>query len=522
MTGSFAPNARTSKDAVYTKKGVVAAQNAKAAQVGAGILDAGGNAIDAAIATSFALAATEPWMSGLGGGGSAVCYHAANATYSTFDFNMLAPRALDPSAYPLDTSGSGGDLFGWPAVVGDVNVKGPLSIAVPGQLAGIALLHERGASMPIAELVAPAIDLAKAGLEIDWFASFLISTAARDLHRDATCRQFYLQDGFAPVPDWTGHPLAIRLGNLASTLEELAREGLASYYTGSVAEALLLDLQDVGSVIQRADLENYQAFARKPLQFSYRDARVAAMDGLYAGPSLRMALGEVAAIEPAGDWPDEHEFLAYAQGLNHSYRYRLEHMGEAADPKLNSCTSHHCAIDAEGNMVSMTQTLLSLFGSKVMLPRTGVLMNNGIMWFDPRPSRPNSIAPGRKPLSNMCPIIAETADFRLALGASGGRRIMPAVMQILCSIVDHGMSLEEAFAQPRIDVSGSEEVVIDERLWDPIPEALAAHYSTRRATAAPYPLSFACPSGIMHDLLDGYRYGTAEISQPWADAVAQA
>ena len=98
---------------------------------------------------------------------------------------------------------------------------------------------------------------------------------------------------------------------------------------------------------------------------------------------------------------------------------------------------------------------------------------------------------------------------------------MPAVMQILCSMIDHGMPLEEAFAQPRIDVSGMDIVTINERLWEPIPEVLAQQHDTRIVTPGPYPLAFACPSAVMHDRVDGLNYGTAEISQPWADAVVE-
>lgn len=520
MTGSFAPNAKTAKLAVYGKRGVVAAQNTKAARAGAEILGNGGNAMDAAIATSFALAACEPWMSGLGGGGSMIHYDAASNSYSTIDFNMVAPLALDPADFPLENGGVDDDLFGWPAVKDDRHVKGPYSMAVPGQLRGIALAHKRFASMPISELLQPAIALAREGLEVDWFASFLITSNARDLKENPTARETFLEDGFPPVPDWAGQTVYCPVGRLADTLETLAIDGLESFYRGDIANSILSDLRDTGSFIARNDFDSIEAIAREPLTFSYRHARISAMDGLYAGPSLAMALESVSQVEAGGDWPVEEEFLAYAAALKSAFAHRLRYMGEGAET-TPSCTSHHNAIDAQGNMVSMTQTLLSLFGSKVMLPGTGILMNNGVMWFDPRPGRANSMAPGRRPLSNMCPVIAETPELRLALGASGGRKIMPAVMQILCAMIDHGMSLEEAFAQPRIDVSGTEMVAISDRLWDPIPEVLAAHHPTRIITPSPYPLAFACPSAVMHDLVDGYRYGTAEISQPWADAVVE-
>jgi gamma-glutamyltranspeptidase/glutathione hydrolase len=147
-------------------------------------------------------------------------------------------------------------------------------------------------------------------------------------------------------------------------------------------------------------------------------------------------------------------------------------------------------------------------------------MNNGVMWFDPRPGRPNSLAPGVRPLSNMCPVIAQDEAHRIAIGASGGRRIMPAVMQILSFIIDYGMSLEEAFAQGRIDVTGDGVVTMSRDLDDEVQEALRAAVGARPVRALAYPLPFACPVAVMHDLLENDHYGTAEVIHPWADAVA--
>ena len=125
------------------------------------------------------------------------------------------------------------------------------------------------------------------------------------------------------------------------------------------------------------------------------------------------------------------------------------------DKPTNTCTTHFCAADSEGNMVALTQTLMSLFGSCVMLPKTGITMNNGMLWFDPEPNRPNSIAPGKRPLCNICPVVV-TKDGKpwFCIGASGGRRIVPAVTQLSLMLIDRGLDVETAFHQPRIDVSG--------------------------------------------------------------------
>ena len=163
--------------------GVVASQNVIAAEVGAQVLRDGGNAIDAAIATSFAVSVVEPWMSGLGGGGYMLVYLANEDRVRVVDFGMIAPKSLEPSDYPLIDGDGAGDLFQWPAVLEDRNVYGYHSIAVPTQVAGIALAHEQFATKPWADLIAPATALAEGGLPTNWFTTLRISAAAEDLRR---------------------------------------------------------------------------------------------------------------------------------------------------------------------------------------------------------------------------------------------------------------------------------------------------------------------------------------------------
>jgi gamma-glutamyltranspeptidase/glutathione hydrolase len=185
------------KHAVTGSGGLVAAQHVGAAEVGAEILAAGGNAVDAALATSLALAVVEPWMSGLGGGGVMVIARADGAT-ETIDFGMVAPLRLDPAAYPL-VEGHDDELFGWPAVLEQRNLLGPLSIAVPGQAAGLGLAQRRYASMPWADLCAPAIALARRGLPVTWYTTLRIAAGARDLVRFDAAKAIYLPDGVPPA-----------------------------------------------------------------------------------------------------------------------------------------------------------------------------------------------------------------------------------------------------------------------------------------------------------------------------------
>jgi gamma-glutamyltranspeptidase/glutathione hydrolase len=498
------------KAAVRGRGGVVAAQHRAAAAVGADILRAGGNAIDAAIATSLALGVLEPWMSGLGGGGCMLLRLADGAAYA-IDCGMVAPLRLDPAAYPL-AGGTAGDLFGWPAVVANRNLHGPLAVAVPGLADGLRLAHGRFGRMPFRELVAPAVALAEAGFAVDWFTTQMVAGAAADLRRYPHAAGLWLPGGLPPVAPWTGETVRLPAPALAATLRTLADEGPRGLYEGALAEALLADCAELGVPIVADDLAGYQAEIAAPLAIACRDATLLAMPGPFAGHTLARCLelldrdGPLAAADAAF-------YGAHAAALVQAYRERLE--GEATG---QSCTSHLNVVDREGNLVALTQTLLSSFGSKLLGPRTGLLLNNGVMWFDPRPGRPNALAPGARPLSNMCPVVGLAGERRFALGASGGRRILPAVLQIASFLVDLGLPLEDAFHQPRLDVSGPDLVTVDDRL--PFVVAATPGAAVRRLAPRPSPMLFACPSAVLDDLAGGWREGMTEPFQPRADAVA--
>ena len=172
-------------------------------------------------------------------------------------------------------------------------------------------------------------------------------------------------------------------------------------------------------------------------------------------------------------------------------------------------------------MVAMTTTLMSLFGSKVMLPGAGVMLNNGVMWFDPRPNQPNSIAGGKRPLTNMSPIILKDGDRPwLAMGASGGRRILAAVAQVMGFIADFGMTVEQAAHQPRIDVSDPDNVSADPRLPAEVIAALTADGPTELVEHGVMPINYACPNVILRDA-GGSVTGISDAASPWSSAVAQ-
>ena len=175
-------------------------------------------------------------------------------------------------------------------------------------------------------------------------------------------------------------------------------------------------------------------------------------------------------------------------------------------------------VDRQGNVITLTQTLLSVFGSKVTLPGSGILMNNGINWFDPRPGRPNSLAPGKRTLSNYVPLLGETPERVFGIGASGGRKIIPAMTQLGLMLAS-GMTLDEAMHQPRIDVSGPDGLVMDPRLDPSIRAALAEVHPTSVGRAGFAPNNYATALAVLRE--DGRNQGAVDPLHPWAEAVSE-
>ena len=507
------------KPAARGRGGMVVSQVKAAAEAGAALLEAGGSAADAAVATAFALAVLEPWNSGLGGIGFAQVM-APGGKAETFDFGPVAPAALDPSAFPL-TGLMKQDLFPWPEVEGDRNVHGPLSCVIPSAVAGYALLHERHGRLPIRDVLAPAVAFARRGLPQDWYTTLKVATSASVLRLYPESARIYLPGGLPPVPPYQGAPGFFTLGNLAATLERLQQAGLRDFYEGEIAAAIAADMREAGGVLSRADLAGCRARVLPAVEVPWRRGRTLMLsNGLTATPTLRQVLRGMEGADWSGAAPSAAWYARLARVMREAYAERLAGLGDAEPKAAESCTTHLTVCDRDGMMVAMTTTLLSSMGSRMVLPRTGVLMNNGVMWFDPRPGTPNAIGPGKRPLTNMCPIIAARDGApEIAAGASGGRRIMASVFQLLSFVADFGMDPEDAAHHPRIDVSGPEGVTADRRLPEPVMRALAAEAEVTVVEHAAMPINFACPNLIRRGA-DGTAVGVSDAASPWSAAVA--
>ena len=506
------------KNAVRSGNGIVAAQHRMAAAAGAQVLASGGNAVDAAVATSFALGVVEPWMSGPGGGGYMVVRQPGQVGASVVEFGMRSPAALDPADYPL-SGGVASDLFPWPAVKDDRNIMGASAIAVPGQVAGMALALDTYGTMEWSKLLRPAIALADEGLLVDWYSQLIIASAVGDLKRFPKSRETFLNEEGDPLASpWTA--LASQrcdMSTMAAMLRRLASEGAADFYRGDIARSVVADIQAAGGCLSLEDMARYEARLVDAHELVHREGVLFLTPELTAGPTLVRVNRLLDKAFEGVNFLGADTYVEYANALFTAYAERLAQMGDEEGHR--GCTTHFNIVDKDGMMVSVTQTLLSIFGSRLMLPESGILMNNGIMWFDPEPGKPNSLAPDKRCLSNMCPVIGERSDgFQFALGASGGRKIMPAVMQLASFIMDYGMELEAAFHTPRLDVSGGDTVVADDTLPGSVLQALDQRFRCVAAPRTVYPYNFGCPSAVARDASE--NQGMTEIMSPWGDAVA--
>ncbi|MEZ5934889.1 MAG: gamma-glutamyltransferase [Alphaproteobacteria bacterium] len=507
---------RVSKRAVSSERGVVAAQHVIAARAGAGLLADGGNAVDAAVATALALGVVEPWMCGLGGSGYLVVWIAAERRAHVIDFQGTLPARVCGEDYPLDPDVPE-SIMGFPGVVGRRNETGYGSITVPGAAKGLARAAERFGRFGFDRLLQPAIALAERGLPCSWFTTLQVALAAADLSRDAEAVRLYLPDGAPPRPEQF-----LPLGKLCETLKRLADHGPDDLYRGRTAELIAADLKAGGSRIDADDLRAYVVLEHEALEGTHRGAVLHTAGPTSGGPRLLEALAHVERhLDPIGGL-GAAAWKIYADALNAAWRSHKRRIGRVTE--VGGCTSHLSAVDADGNMAALTYTLLNRFGSAVVLPSTGILMNNAVSYFDPRPGFPTTME-GRKRInaSNMCPTIATRhGEALFALGASGANHIMPCTTLIAALMLDFGLSLEQAMNHPRIDASDRGSIRVDPRLGEEVLAALGHDFELDVAQLLVFPKLYSCPSGVGRDPASGQCFGLNDPSQPIGGATAAA
>ena len=480
---------RFDRDEATSPLGVVAAKHELAAEAGAEVLREGGNAVDAAVTAGFVAGVVEPFMSGLGGGGFLLAHFPDRDERILVDHPMVAPAAATPSMYALASSGHDADMFGWHKVEGDANIHGHLAAATPGTVAGLTLALEEFGSVSRQRAFAPAIKHATDGFNVSWHTALMIGLDLALLNRFPATRAIFTNNGYVPTP-YPGWRKPLRQPDLAATLELIAAQGARAFYEGRPALAIAQEMREHGGLLTETDLASYRATIVEPLCGTYRDFEVLTSPPASGGPTVLETLNLMEQADLASLGHNSAEAVHWiAESCLQAFTDRLALLGDPAFvdspwerlvakqyaahqaatfapdkvrspapalpppiPRMN--TTHVSAIDRWGNSASLTSTLLGGWGSGVTVPGTGVLLNNGMMWFDPVAGRPNSIAGGKKPLANMAPtIVLQDGRAFLSVGAMGGRRILNALPQIIANVVDYGMGMQAAISAPRIDCS---------------------------------------------------------------------
>ena len=352
---------RFEKVEAVAARGMVAAQHALGSLVGVDVLRRGGNAIDAAVATAFALGVVEPWNSGLGGGGFLISYAASTGRASVYDFNVVSPGRAHAEFYDLQ-EGTGAEEFPWRAVSGRGNAVGAQAIAVPGVAAGLARALENEGTIDLAAAVAPAIRLAEEGIPVDWYFLLTVAAEADRIASSAESAALFLRKGHQPPPIGT----TVAQLELSRVLRALADEGPDVFYRGWIAEALVAGVKASGGVLEADDLAGYAPIVLdETISADLLGVSILGPPAPSGGPTV-MAILEALDLEEllAGGHNSARALDAFARAAFAAFRLRYQQFGPgpAAGPRaLPGATTHLCVIDEERNMVSLTQTLCSSF-----------------------------------------------------------------------------------------------------------------------------------------------------------------
>ena len=499
---------------ISAQSGMVVAQHVTAAQIGVEVLKRGGNAVDSAVSTAFATGVLLPIWNGIGGGGL-MTVHFDGGDGGTIDFGMQAPGLAHAEMYDLedeqDVQGPS-RRFSWMKVKNNANTEGYTSIAIPGTVAGLSTALEKWGTIDLDQAIAPAVKLARDGFPLPRTVALSLSERHALLSRFSTTAEVYLDRGSPLSPG--SHFVQ---SEYAQTLERLGRLGASEFYGGETGARIAEDVEQNGGYLRLSDFEQYRPIVQEQaLSATYRGLGISAVKGPCAGPTVLEILNILQQFDIAamgyGTVDSLHTII---EAVKLSAVDRFSFMGDpavygfpidvlaqpeyavnramnidssmatvfsAGDPwsftedekpryfpvpagaSPDSGTTSLSVADKDGNMVALTQTNLGFSG--VVNPGVGVMMNNGMGWSAPMPGTANSVAPFARALNNMTPMILhKKGQAVMAIGGSGGRRIWPAVAQVIINRIDFEMGLQEAIEKPRIHVE-SDDPVVDRRFGD--------------------------------------------------------
>ena len=472
MTTTFS----TRKQPATGSRGMVVANHPLGAVAGVEMLAAGGNAIDAAIASLFALTVVEPMMVGIFGAGMSTI-RLASGEYRFINNYTVAPAAATPDMYqPVSNV--------WPkyqVVEGRENDVGVLAVGVPGTLKGWAETLAAYGTLSLADVMQPAIRFAENGFRASQYLADIIEIVRQDIARFPATAATWLPGG---EPLQAGE--LVRQGDYAQTLRLIAEEGPDALYGGALGKEAVDYIQSAGGILTMSDLTSYRTMPADVVRGSYRGFDIIgppppSAGGVHVIEMLNILEGFDVAGLGFGTVDGVH---LLAETLSIGFEDRRSHMGDPAFVDVpvrmlidknyaarrrgeidmravrpvetgyvaeSGATTHMAAADADGNVIAATHTIHSPFGSKATVPGTGMLLNNTMNIFDPHPGMANSVAPGKRVTSSMSPIVVEKDGKPFfCVGLVGGIRIFPSALQAIVNVIDHGMTAQQAVEAPRV------------------------------------------------------------------------
>jgi gamma-glutamyltranspeptidase/glutathione hydrolase len=460
---------------------MVAAEHELAARAGVEMFERGGNAVDAAVAAVFATGVLNPSSCGIGGGGFALIHDAKSHSDHLIDFRETAPARARAEMFVRDGK-----------VDPALSLRGGLAIAVPGEVRGLARVVQDFGNLPLATVLGPAIRYAEEGFPVGRHLAAEIAANSEEIRRHAALAAIYLRPDGSPYAE--GERLVEK--DLAATLRAIAAGGPEVFYTGTIAERIATAVASEGGILDASDLRGYPVKLRRPLVTRYRGLTVVGAPPPSSGGGVvleilnvldgynlrgegaqtvlglhRIAQAEAAAFRDRARYYGDPDFVNVPMdkllSAEHAAEIRREIAAADHAPRPQHTlperggTAHTSTLDSHGTAVALTSTINTAFGSMVLVPGTGIILNNEMDDFSAAPGVPNvyglvgtsanAIQPGKRPLSSMSPtIVLRGKTPYLSIGGSGGPRIITATVQTLVNVVDFGMGLETAVAAPRI------------------------------------------------------------------------
>jgi gamma-glutamyltranspeptidase/glutathione hydrolase len=528
-------------------RGIVAAPQPIACEAGRRALERGGNAVDAAVATAMAQMVVDPFNCGLGGFGTMHVFMAETGEDAVLDFHGRVGSRAHPEVFAPDVLGQIEGHAERYAVRGHLNQIGYRAITVPGVVRGLGLAVKRHARLGWAELLGPAVALARDGFAVygELYRSWMeptepghLDTLERARATDA-CAAIYTRDGRLYRPGEV-----LRQPDLARTLEALAAEGPESFYRGPLARRIADDLDRHGAFVTAEDLHDYEVEVRAPVVGPYRGHVVSSSPPPGSGVQVLEILNILEGYDLAALGPASSEYvLLWIQAQRFSFADRTRHLGDpafvdvpverltskayaaelrrridagetATVPRVAAAgeraghTTHVTTLDGAGNAVSLTHTLGTSAG--VVTPGLGFMYNNAMYQFHPLPGLPNSIQPGKRRITGLAPsFVFKGGRLRLALGAPGGTRILTAVAMTIVNVIDHAMSAVEAVSAPRIYCDGAV-ARLESRLFHGVAATLTARGERLQCSEFGYDPFFSPVQAIAVDVDTGRVTGASD------------